>query len=65
MGVGGSDGWGFGRDINRHISAGVGSACVILYLILMVDMILIIFMDPSVVQMMENMIFNLLYESIQ
>ena len=53
MGVGGSDGWGFGRDINRHISAGVGSACVILYLILMGDMILVIIMDPFVVQNMS------------
>ena len=65
MGFGGSLGWGVGRGVDRGFFDEVGSAYVILYLILMVDMILIIFMDPSVVQMMENMIFNLLYESIQ
>ena len=43
----------------------VGSAYVILYLSLMVDLIVVIIMDTSVVKMTANLCFHILDESIQ
>ena len=44
--------------MDRCVCAGVSSAYVILYLSCMVDMILVIIMDPFVIIIMENMWYN-------
>ena len=48
--------------VEKCVCAVVGSAYVILYLNLMVDMILVSSMNPSVVRMMENVCYHILDE---
>ena len=49
----------------RGVCDGFCSDDVIVYLSLMVDMILVTFIDPSVVKMMSIMCFHMIYESIK
>ena len=49
----------------RGVCDGFCSDDVIVYLSLMVDMILVTFIDPSVVKMMSIMCFHMIYESLR
>ena len=65
MGFGGIVGLYVGRGVDRGVCAKDDKTYLTFYLIVMVDMILVILMDHFVVQMMSNLCFHIIYESIK